>query len=261
MPGIFNNTHSKVQLSENDNPNMTSDELKIERLSGVFVLKLNRPKARNALNIALTRQLKDQLLEFETDKEMQVLVVTGEDPAFCAGLDLKDFSAPDSPRSEVGAMIDMWAALTKPVIAAVNGPAMTGGLEIALGCDFIIASENARFGDTHLKIGAMAGGGMTARLPNAVGLRWAKQMSLTGTPIDAATALRIGLVNEVIAHDQLMPYVLSVATSIAAHNTELLHAFKNVINEGSLTTLRDALSLEKQALAAHRARGATQWKR
>jgi enoyl-CoA hydratase len=230
-----------------------------QRQDGVLTLTLNRPQARNALNLALTRALVAELLAFEADAGLKVAVVTGSDPAFCAGLDLRDFSTPDAPRHEVVAMIDMWPRLRKPVIAAVNGPAMTGALELALGCDFIVASEKALFGDTHTKIGALAGGGMTARLPQAVGPRWAKQMSYSGVPIDAATALRIGLVNQVLPHGELLAHVQGLAHQIAAMDPALVATVKRVIDGGSMGTLAHGLLLEKDALAERKTRGAMTW--
>jgi enoyl-CoA hydratase len=230
-----------------------------QRNEAVLTLTLNRPQARNALNLALTRALVSALQQFEADASLHVLVVTGSDPAFCAGLDLKDFSAVDAPRGEVAAMIDMWAQLSKPVIAAVNGAAMTGALELAMSCDFIIASERAMFADTHTKIGALAGSGMTARLPHLIGSRWAKQMSYTSTPVDAATALRIGLVNEVKPHAELIPYVQELASLIASRQTDLVHTVKHIIDSGAMSSLADGLALEKRMLAERKQRGAMQW--
>lgn len=240
-----------------------SDEscLLIDAAEGVLSLTLNRPAARNALNLALTRALAQQLRRFEEDSGLRVAVLSGSDPAFCAGLDLKEFSAPESPRAEVAALIDSVPRLRKPIIAAVNGPAMTGGLELALGCDFIIASERARFGDTHTKIGALAGGGMTSRLPHAVGFRWAKQLSFTSTTIDAATALRIGLVNELKPHEELLSYVRSVAKAVAGQNPELVSIVRQVLNTGAQSTLADCVRLEKDALAARKAQGSMAWQR
>jgi enoyl-CoA hydratase len=239
-----------------------SDEscLLIDVDGAVLSLTLNRPAARNALNISLTRALAQQLQRFADDPNLRVATLTGSDPAFCAGLDLKDFSATDSPRHEVAALIDSVPRLRKPIIAAVNGPAMTGGLELALGCDFIIASERARFGDTHTKIGALAGGGMTSRLPHTIGYRWSKQMSYTSIPIDAATALRIGLVNEIKPHDELQAYVRSLAHSIAAQNAELIGIVKQVMDTGAQSTLADAVRLEKEALATRKAQGPMSWR-
>jgi enoyl-CoA hydratase len=236
-----------------------TDLLGTTREDAVLTLTLNRPEARNALNLALTEALVEALRRFESDESLRVLIVTGADPAFCAGLDLNDFSASDAPRARVAEMIDMWPRITKPVIAAVNGAAVTGGFELAMGCDFILASERARFADTHTKIGALAGGGMTARLPYIVGPRWAKQISLTSEPIDAATALRIGLVNEVVGHDQLMERAKAVAKTIASRRPDLLVTVKQVIDQGALATLRDALRIEKAALAERKQRGGMAW--
>jgi enoyl-CoA hydratase len=236
-----------------------TDLLGTTREDAVLTLTLNRPEARNALNLALTEALVEALRRFESDESLRALIVTGADPAFCAGLDLNDFSAPDAPRARVAEMIEMWPRITKPVIAAVNGAAVTGGFELAMGCDFILASERARFADTHTKIGALAGGGMTARLPYIVGPRWAKQISLTSEPIDAATALRIGLVNEVVGHDQLMERAKAVAKTIASRRPDLLVTVKQVIDQGALATLRDALRIEKAALAERKQRGGMAW--
>ncbi|PMS36758.1 enoyl-CoA hydratase [Trinickia symbiotica] len=236
-----------------------ADWLGLQREGAVLTLTLNRPDARNALNLALTGALVDALRDFEADESLRVLIVTGADPAFCAGLDLNDFSAPDAPRACVAEMIDMWPRLSKPAIAAVNGAAVTGGLELAMGCDFIIASERARFADTHTKIGALAGGGMTARLPYIVGPRWAKQISLTSDPLDAATALRIGLVNEVVAHDQLMERVGALARTIASRRPDLVATVKRVIDQGALASLHEALRIEKAALAERKQNGGMAW--
>lgn len=227
--------------------------------AGILSLTLNRPAARNALNLALTDALLTQLESFDADSALRVMIITGTDPAFCAGLDLKDFSDPASPRERVAALLDEFPRRAKPVIGAINGPAMTGGLELALSCDFLIASERARFGDTHSKIGALAGGGMNSRLPHAVGLRWAKQMSFTCIPIESATALRIGLVNEVVAHTQLLPRAMELAAAIAAHDPELIGTVKRVLDHGAQQTLAEAIRLERDTLAARKARGGMSW--
>ena len=227
--------------------------------AGILTVTLNRPAARNALNLALTEALLAQLAAFDADSSMRVMIITGTDPAFCAGLDLKDFSDPASPRERVSALLDEFPRRAKPVIGAINGPAMTGGLELALSCDFLIASERARFGDTHSKIGALAGGGMNSRLPHAVGLRWAKQMSFTCIPIEADMALRIGLVNEVVAHAQLLERAMELAAAIAAHDPELIGTVKRVLDHGAQQTLAEAIRLERDTLAARKARGGMSW--
>ena len=239
---------------------MDSPSLKVEATGAVLCLTLNRPRARNALDIELTRAMLSALREFDENAALRVLVITAEDPAFCAGLDLKSFADPASPRSEVGALLNDLPRRAQPVIGAINGPAMTGGLELALGCDFLIASERAKFGDTHTKIGALAGGGMSSRLPHAIGYRWAKQMSFAGEPIDAATALRIGLVNEVVPHDGLLMRAMAIAQQIARHDPTLLDTVKQVLDRGSLGTLAESIHLEREALAARRIRGGAHWK-
>lgn len=238
---------------------MDSDGLKTASARGVLCLTLNRPQARNALDISLTRALMASLKEFDADEMLHVLVITGTDPAFCAGLDLKAFSSPDSPRWEVGLLLNELPRRKKPVIGAVNGAAMTGGLELALGCDFLIASDQARFGDTHTRIGAIAGGGMSSRLPHAIGYRWAKQMSLTCQPIDAVTALRIGLVNEVVPHAQLMPRALALAENIAGFDPALVATVKSVLDRGACTTLAESIFIERETLAGSKIRGNAQW--
>ena len=235
--------------------------LLVELDEGVLWLTLNRPAARNALNIALTRALAAELKRIDMDDAVRVAVITGSDPAFCAGLDLKDFAAPDSPRSEVGAMINSVPLVRKPIIAAVNGPCVTGGFELALGCDFIIASDRAKFADTHTKIGALAGGGMTARLPHRVGYTWAKQITYTSIPVDAATALRIGISNEVKPHEELCSYARSIARAIATQDTALIATVKQVFHAGEHSTLADALRLEREALARRKGTGDVAWQK
>jgi enoyl-CoA hydratase len=236
-----------------------ADILHSVRDGAVIVLKLHRPEARNALNIELTRALLAAFTAFDADDSLRCMVLTGADPAFCAGLDLKEFRVPRSPRGEVGEMIRAFPQRRKPAIGAINGPTMTGGLELALGCDFLIASDRARFGDTHLKVGTLSGGGMTSRLPHQVGLRWAKQMSLTCQPIEAAMALRIGLVNEVVAHETLLPRALELARIIASYDPELVADTRRVIDRGAELTLGDNVRLEREALAAMHAKGPNTW--
>lgn len=238
---------------------MTDEVLIQRRDNDVLVLTLNRPAARNALNLELARALIQALTSFENDPGVRVAILTGSDPAFCAGLDVKDFSAPDAPRHEVAALLDLVPNLSKPIIAAVNGAAMTGGLELALGCDFIIASTEARFADTHTRIGALSGSGATSRLPFTVGVRWSKQLSYTGQAIDAATALRIGLVNEVHPPEALMGHAQELAKRIALHDPQLVGVVKQVLDEGARTTLANAQLLEKKVLATRKLKGGMSW--
>lgn len=181
----------------------------------VATVTLNRPEARNALSRELLGLLPQVMAQADADESVDVIVLTGTDPAFTAGLDLKEVGA--------GALIDTdqtpgvhkpWADLSKPLIGAVNGVAVTGGFELALNCDFLIASENARFADTHSRVGVMPGWGLTVLLPQAIGVRRARELSLTGRFLDAATAYEWGLVNRVVPHEQLMPTVYELAAMI-----------------------------------------------
>jgi enoyl-CoA hydratase/carnithine racemase len=199
---------------------MTDDILLIETDEGVRTLTLNRPRARNALSSALRDRFFGALADAETDDGVDVVIVTGADPVFCAGLDLKELGGesalPDiSPR---------WPSLTKPVIGAINGAAVTGGLEVALYCDVLIASEQARFADTHARVGLLPTWGLSVRLPQKVGVGLARRMSLTGDYLSATDALRAGLVTEVVPHDQLMPTARQVAASIVGNNQNAVRA-------------------------------------
>jgi len=238
-----------------------SQPLLIEHNDGVDTVTLNRPEHLNALDPALIDALNVYFQGLQRNRDTRVVVLKGAGKNFCAGLDLKDFLDASSPRHEVGAMINSVAYIRKPVIAAVNGPCMTGAFELALGCDFIIASEQAKFGDTHTKIGALAGGGLTARLPYRIGLAWAKQLSYTSLPVDAATALRIGIANEVKPHEELLPYVRTLAAVIASQNQELVGTVKRVLDAGSYSTLADAMRIEREALTIRKSKGDANWKR
>lgn len=199
---------------------MTDDILLIDTDERVRTLTLNRPQARNALSTALRSKFFRALADAETDDDVDVVIVTGADPVFCAGLDLKELGGeaalPDiSPR---------WPAMTKPVIGAINGAAVTGGLELALYCDILIASEQARFADTHARVGLLPTWGLSVRLPQKVGVGLARRMSMTGDYLSAADALRAGLVTEVVPHDQLLATARGVAASIVGNNQDAVRA-------------------------------------
>jgi enoyl-CoA hydratase len=232
-----------------------SDVVKVSADAGVRTLTLNRPRARNAMNSELLRELCGELSAADADEATSVIVLTGEDPAFCAGLDLAEFADPEADLLRVvhtpGS--DPFSALTsmgKPVIAAVNGPAMTGGLELALNCDFIVASDRARFADSHAKVGAIPGGGTTGLLPQAVGLRWAKEMSFSGRVVDAAEALRIGLVNHVVPHDELGEFTAALSQAIAGGDQRAIRQLRRLYDAGSLVTLAECHRLEAEAYDA-----------
>ncbi len=195
--------------------------------NGVAVITLNRPAARNAINGALRRGLFDAVDRLDNDPNVRAMVLTGADPAFCAGIDLKALAESESALGSGATDRRLpFEHLTKPLIGAVNGPCVTGGFELALGCDLLIASERAAFADTHVRVGVMPGWGMTVLLPQAIGRRRAHQMSFTGDYIDAERALDWGLVNEVVAHERLLPRTLELASAMAEIEPRNLRAIK-----------------------------------
>ncbi|HZN83417.1 MAG TPA: enoyl-CoA hydratase [Mycobacterium sp.] len=199
---------------------MADDILLIETEDRVRTLTLNRPQSRNALSAELRRQFFTALRDAEGDGDVDVVIVTGADPVFCAGLDLKELG--DS--SQLPDISPQWQPMTKPVIGAINGAAVTGGLEIALYCDILIASEQARFADTHARVGLLPTWGLSVRLPQKVGVGLARRMSLTGDYLSAPEALRAGLVTEVVPHDELLPAARKVAASIVGNNQNAVRA-------------------------------------
>jgi enoyl-CoA hydratase len=230
---------------------MTATLVLSEDAGPVRVLTMNRPEARNALNPALIETLYAALCDADDDPSVRVVVLTGADPAFCAGVDLKEAARLGSVYFEqfkTQSCIRQTAQLRTPILAAVNGPVFTGGLEMALGCDFLIASERAVFADTHARVGILPGGGMTARLPQVVGAAMARRLSMTGEVVDAARAERIGLVTEVVPHDQLLPRAIELASQIAEVPAPIMAGLKEIYVTGSATITDPALAAE-QAIA------------
>jgi enoyl-CoA hydratase len=214
---------------------------------------LNRPEVRNAINAELSRGVARALAAGDADDGISVVVLTGADPAFCAGLDLKALSRDGLDASTMGG--ESWYTairdLQKPIIGAINGPAVTGGLEMALACDFLVASDRARFADTHGRVGAMPGGGMSVELPKAVGVRKAKELTFSGNYLDAAGALGAGMVNHVVAHDQLLPFAIELGTQIATNDQALVRAMKSLYDRNAATTGAGAFANEHAAFIAH----------
>jgi len=210
------------------------DVIRVERDGDVVVITLNRPEARNAMNAALAGATCDAV---RASQDAAVIVITGADPAFCAGLDLRDLGVDD--------MIDLppfnqvVADSSVPTIAAVNGPAVTGGFELALGCDFIVASERAAFADTHVRVGVYPGP-VLLDLPRRVGMAWAREMSLTGNFVDAETAGRIGIANHVVPHDDLLPFTLALARAIADQDRSMVAMMRDDWNATTGVTIDEA---------------------
>ncbi|CAB4555586.1 MAG: enoyl-CoA hydratase [Actinomycetes bacterium] len=198
----------------------------LEVSARIATITLNRPAARNALSSEVLRLLPALMREADARDDVDVVILTGADPAFCAGLDLKELGSTAGNLGGTGADGSPNAAgvrgpfppMDKPVIGAINGVAITGGFELALNCDFLVASEHAKFGDTHTRVGVMPGWGLTVLLPQAIGVRRAREMSFTGNFMSADEALRWGLVNHVVPHDELLPFTRSLATDIIGND-------------------------------------------
>lgn len=211
-----------------------TDGVRIEKEDSVALIVLDRPQARNAMNFALASATCEAI---EACQDAGAIVITGVDPSFCAGLDLRDLG--------VGSIRDLppfTATVAKsvvPVIAAVNGPAVTGGFELALAADFIVASDRASFADTHLRVGVYPGP-VLVDLPRRVGGAWAREISLTGNFIDATTALRIGIANHVVAHDELIPFCLGLARAIAEADHSMVSAMRRDWDETVGTPVGEA---------------------
>lgn len=218
---------------------------------GCAVVTLNRPRAMNALSAALRRELTATFDGLERDDATRVAVLTGAGRAFCAGLDLKELSQASDPSAAIVAdesvdPVRSMSGFAGPIIGAVNGVAITGGFELALACDVLIASNAARFADTHARVGLIPGWGLSQRLPRLIGAGRAKELSLTGNFLNAERAEAWGLVNRVVTPEELMPQSLALARDMLSVIPEMLTAYKRLIDDGFGRTLGDGLALEKE---------------
>jgi enoyl-CoA hydratase len=224
----------------------------VDVADGVGTITLNRPEARNALSGEVTALLDAAIVELDERDDVGAIILTGADPAFCAGFDLRALSTElrsvqqqrqSSPLRHLGLMPEHQT----PVIGAINGAAVTGGLELAMCCDFLVASERARFADTHARVGAMPGGGMTIRLPQLIGIDRARRMTFTGDFIDAQTAYEWGLVVEVVPHESLMDRAREIASTIAAIPAENVREVRRMYDEIGAMVGKDAWIAESRA--------------
>jgi enoyl-CoA hydratase len=215
----------------------------------IATVTLNRPDARNALSREVMHALWDAINAAGDDPDVAAVILTGADPAFCAGIDLKEVTgeAPPSaaprapgegPERDTNGLFRFVPVISKPIIGAINGVAVTGGLELALQCTFLVASERARFADTHARVGVMPGGGITVLLAQSIGLRRAIEMSLTGNFLTAEEALSLGLVNHVVPHEELLPFARRLAADIVNNDQHgvrrLLQHYRRVANAATL---------------------------
>ncbi len=233
---------------------MAYNTLEVTKEAGVCIIKLNRPVALNALNAELTSELANALAKLEADDKIGCVILTGSDKAFAAGADIKEI--------QNGTFIGMynhdvfalyWEAVArfkKPIIAAVAGYALGGGCEIAMMCDFIIAAENAKFGQPEINLGVMPGAGGTQRLTKAVGKAKAMDLCLTGRMMEAEEAERAGLVSRVVSLDDLMDEAMDAAKKIAAQSQPIAAMTKEAINTSFETTLSQGIHFERRLFQA-----------
>jgi len=236
---------------------MADPVLLVEKSEGLATFTLNRPGARNALSRELRAAIADAFADAARDATTRVVILTGAGAAFCAGLDLKELgrgsgpvgASPERGRDEP----DLMAAMTAypgPIIGAINGVAVTGGFELALACDVLIASTEARFADTHARVGIMPGWGLSQKLSRAVGIYRAKELSLTGNYLDAPTALAWGLVNRVVAPSELLPACRALARDMLSVPERTLRAYKRIIDAGFAENFGDSLATERELSGA-----------
>ncbi len=230
------------------------DELvRVDKRDGVAIATLNRPDALNALSMALRNAIADTFDQLEADPDVQVIILTGAGRAFTVGLDLKELGGEKPADAAVSSrdLSDAIGALSKPVIGAINGFAITGGFEIALMCDFLIASPEARFADTHARVGVVPGWGLSQRLPRLIGINRAKELSLTGNYLDAETACAWGLVNRVVPAEELLSTCEALAQDIVSTDPITRGEIRRIMDAGWASTLDDGLALEDKASRAH----------
>ena len=228
---------------------MSYKHIVVETRAQAGFVKLNRPKAMNALNSELIAELNRALDIFESGEEIGAIVITGSDTAFAAGADIKEMQPKDYVDVFSSDFIGKWDRLSrcrKPVIAAVAGYALGGGCELAMMCDFIIAADNARFGQPEINLGTFPGSGGTQRLPNAVGKSKAMDMILTGRTMDVEEAERIGLVSRVVPLSDLVAESLRVANKIASLSKPSVAMAKEAINRSFESSLSEGVLFERR---------------
>ncbi|HTO70896.1 MAG TPA: enoyl-CoA hydratase [Myxococcota bacterium] len=234
---------------------MSEPVLLVEKSDGVATLTLNRPQAMNALSRELRSALADAFGALARDPSARVAVLTGAGRAFCAGLDLKELGRGAGPiggaRGEAGPdLVRAMSAFEGPIIGAINGVAITGGFELALACDVLIAATEARFADTHARVGIMPGWGLSQKLSRAIGVYRAKELSLTGNYLDARTAEAWGLVNRVVEPAELLPACLALARDMLSVPDRALRSYKRIIDAGFALAFGESLAAERELSGA-----------
>jgi enoyl-CoA hydratase len=228
--------------------------LEIDPQGGITTLTLNRPDKLNALSTALRNAIGTAFAELRDDAETRVVILTGAGRAFSAGIDLKELGGEaameDSGAVEFG-MIDAIHAFDRPIIGAINGHAITGGFELALACDVLVASSEAVFADTHARVGIVPGWGLSQKLPRLIGIARAKEISFTGNFVSADQAERWGLVNRVVAPEDLLPTCRRLAEDMLSCDPVSLVRYKQMIDDGYAIGFAEGMALEARASRDH----------
>ena len=233
---------------------MAYETIIVEIEDEVALIRLNRPEALNALNSTLLAELSQAVTEADRNDKVRCIVLTGSEKAFAAGADIKEMSKKSYvdvyDEDLFGPQIDAISRVRKPIIAAVSGYALGGGCELAMVCDFIIAAENAKFGQPEINLGVVAGIGGTQRLTRLIGKSKAMDMNLTGRFMDAAEAERAGLVSRIVPTAKLIPEAMAAARKIAEKSQVATKTVKEAVNRAYETTLREGLLFERRAFHA-----------
>jgi enoyl-CoA hydratase len=231
---------------------MTEPVLLVEKKDGTAILTINRPAKMNALSYELRRALTDELEAIQSDREIGVVILTGNGRAFCAGLDLKEMTNAETRRAPLLDPPALLRGLPQPVIGAINGLTITGGFELALSCDLLIATAEAKFADTHARLGIIAGWGLSQRLPRLIGINRAKELSLTGNYLSAERAYEWGLVNRVVTTEDLLPTCIGLANDMLSCVPSALQECKRLMDKGADLSLGDAMTFEAEFNRSYR---------
>ncbi|MBI5255643.1 MAG: enoyl-CoA hydratase [Burkholderiales bacterium] len=221
--------------------------------AGYAVLTLNRPQAMNALSRALMTEIAETVDRLAADPSVRVLILAANGRAFCAGLDLREIGAGEGSLGSGKRTADPVAALNRfdgPIIGAINGAAVTGGFELALACDVLLAGPGARFADTHARVGIAPGWGLSQKLSRTIGPSRAREASFTGNWISAEQAAAWGLVSRVVPAEELLPQARKLATDMLGTLPEMLRRYKAIINDGYALPFGQGLALERERATA-----------
>ena len=231
---------------------MSEPVIKVEKKDQIAIVTLNRPEAMNSLSAELRLAIQDTFADLKNDTSVAVAILTGAGRAFCAGLDLKELASgvdklvENADGEKVESNMETLKSFGRPIIGAINGVAITGGFELALACDILIASSAARFADTHARVGIIPGGELSQKLSRLIGIYRAKEVSLTGNFIDAAQAEKWGLVNRVVEPEELLPACEALAKDILSSPQDMVQAYKKLIDDGFNLPYGEGIALERK---------------